>query len=101
MCTSMKNWPSFSWNQAAILDVLIPLRYQQGILIGGMESMGFQLRENSILQTLTQDVVKSSEIEGEIVDPLSGRSSIYCLSFERLAEATRLNAKQLLKLNLN
>lgn len=71
-----KDWPHFIWDQKAISDLLTPLRYQQGRLIGGMTSIGFQLREETILQTLTQDVVKSSEIEGEILDHSLVRSSI-------------------------
>jgi len=58
----LKNWPNFFWDKESITNLLIQLRHQQGRLIGGMESIGFHLREESVLQTLTQDVVKSSEI---------------------------------------
>ena len=69
-------WPNFLWNQDRIADLLIQLRHNQGRLIGGMESIGFHLREETVLQTLTQDVVKSSEIEGEILDQSLVRSSV-------------------------
>jgi len=72
----IENWPSFKWDQKIVTDLLIPLRHLQGRLIGGMESIGFNLREETILQTLTQDVVKSSEIEGEILDQSLVRSSV-------------------------
>ncbi len=72
----LDNWPNFLWDQEKITDLLIQLRHQQGRLIGGMESIGFQLREDTVLQTLTQDVVKSSEIEGEILDQSLVRSSV-------------------------
>ncbi|MBP9693050.1 MAG: DUF4172 domain-containing protein [Alphaproteobacteria bacterium] len=52
------------------------LRHQQGRLIGRIEALGFQFREEAVLQTLTQDVLKSSEIEEEILDTEQGRSSI-------------------------
>lgn len=71
-----ESWPNFFWDKENIVYLLNQLRYQQGCLIGGMESMGFQLREETILQTLTQDVIKSSEIEGEILDQSLVRSSV-------------------------
>jgi len=72
----LPDWPHFSWNQAKLAELLIQIRLQQGRLIGGMESIGFHFREETVLQTLTQDVVKSSEIEGEILDPSQVRSSV-------------------------
>ncbi|MDR3623680.1 MAG: Fic family protein [Chlamydiales bacterium] len=71
-----ENWPNFFWNQDKIIDLLAQLRHQQGRLVGGMESIGFHVRKETILQTLTQDVVKSSEIEGEILDQSLVRSSV-------------------------
>jgi Fic family protein len=44
--------------------------------MGRMEALGFSLQKEATLQTLTQDVIKSSEIEGEILDPDQVRSSI-------------------------
>jgi Fic family protein len=52
------------------------VRHRQGRLIGRMETLGFPLRAEAILQTLTEDVVKSSEIEGEVLDRDQVRSSI-------------------------
>lgn len=72
----LTDWPKFRWNKEAILERLIPVRHQQGLLIGKMESLGFNLRKEAVLQTLTQDVVKSSEIEGEHLDTSLVRSSI-------------------------
>lgn len=64
------------WNQQRIAELLVPVRHQQGRLTGGMESIGFHLREQTVLQTLTQDVVKSSEIEGEMLNSSQVRSSV-------------------------
>lgn len=72
----LDTWPNFSWDHEKLANLLIQLRHQQGRLIGGMESIGFHLREETVLQTLTQDVVKSSEIEGEILDQSLVRSSV-------------------------
>jgi Fic family protein len=72
----LENWTNFFWNQKRNVDLLIQLRRQQGRLIGGMEAISFHLREETVLQTLTQDVVKSSEIEGEILDQSLVRSSV-------------------------
>lgn len=71
-----EHWPHFLWNWERLSDLLIELRYRQGCLLGGMKLIGFQLREEVVLQTLTQDVVKSSEIEGEILDRSLVRSSV-------------------------
>ncbi|RKR84214.1 Fic family protein [Mucilaginibacter gracilis] len=72
----LKNWPKFQWDEPAILPQLAAARHQQGRLLGKMEGIGFSLQEEATLQTLTQDVVKSSEIEGEILDAAQVRSSI-------------------------
>lgn len=72
----LENWPHFLWDKDIIAELLISMRHQQGRLIGGMESIGFHLTQKTILQTLTQDVVKSSEIEGEILDQSLVRSSV-------------------------
>ncbi len=69
-------WPKLTWNHEQIALVLGSVRNHQGRLIGRMEALGFQLRSEAILQTLTLDVLKSSEIEGEILDPKQVSSSI-------------------------
>jgi Fic family protein len=70
------DWPKFQLDKKALADQLAAVRHRQGRLIGRMESLGFSLRDEAVLQTLTQDVLKSSEIEGEILDPAQVRSSI-------------------------
>ena len=72
----LKSWPQFFWDQEKISPLLIQVRHLKGLLIGSMESIGFRLKEEVVLQTLTQDIVKSSEIEGEILDQSLVRSSI-------------------------
>ena len=71
-----KAWPELSWNQAELGDLLAEVRHLQGRLLGRMEALGFELREEATLQTLTQDVIKTSEIEGEKLDAEQVRSSI-------------------------
>ena len=71
-----KEWPEFRWDQARLAALLAGVRHLQGRLLGRMEALGFQLREEATLQTLTQDVVKTSEIEGEKLDVETVRSSI-------------------------
>lgn len=72
----LPNWPKFQWDQKVLASPLAGLRHRQGRFVGRMEALGFPLRSEAMLQTLTQDVVKSSEIEGEILDPEQVRSSI-------------------------
>jgi len=70
------NWPNFTWRNEEIIKFLSEARNLQGRLIGKMESLGFDLRNEALLDTLTLDVLKSSEIEGEILSPDQVRSSI-------------------------
>ncbi len=69
-------WPQFEWNHAKLLPLLAEIRHQQGLLLGRMQGLGFRLREEANLSTLTADVIKSSAIEGERLDPEQVRSSI-------------------------
>lgn len=70
------NWPDFTWSSEEFINQLSEARNLQGRLIGKMESLGFDLRNEANLETLALDVLKSSEIEGEILNPDQVRSSI-------------------------
>jgi Fic family protein len=72
----LRNWPRFEWNQHGLARQLAAVRHRQGRLIGRMQALGFPLREEAVLETLTEDVLKSSEIEGEILDKDQVRSSV-------------------------
>jgi len=69
-------WPDFRWDRLRVADLLAEVRHRQGLLLGHMRALGFAVREEATLQTLTQDVLKSSEIEGERLDTEQVRSSI-------------------------
>ncbi len=72
----LPDWPAFQWSLAEIAPMLTEVRHRQGRLIGRMESLGFALRSEATLHSLTEEVLKSSEIEGEILDKHQVRSSI-------------------------
>ena len=72
----LDNWPKFSWSTGELINILGEVRNMQGRIIGRMESLGFDLRNEATLETLTLDVIKSTEIEGEILDPDQVRSSV-------------------------
>lgn len=72
----LPHWPQFTWKQEKVAPMLAEVRHRQGRLLGRMESMGFRLQAEANLQTLTLDVLKSSEIEGELLDAEQVRSSI-------------------------
>ena len=72
----LPNWPEFRWDQQALASPLAQIRHRQGRLLGRMEGLGFALQREAELETLTLDVLKSSEIEGERLDPEQVRSSI-------------------------
>lgn len=72
----LKAWPHFDWDSAKLATLLATVHQHQGRLLGRMEALGFNLRDEAILRTLTLDVVKNCEIENEILDADQVRSSI-------------------------
>jgi Fic family protein len=71
-----QDWPNLHWDRERLLEPLAAVRYQQGRVVGQMEALGFELRREAVLETLTADVVKTSAIEGESLDSDQVRSSI-------------------------
>ena len=69
-------WPAFQWDSEVLAGPLGVVRYKQGRLLGRMEALGFDLRAEASLTVLTSGVVKSSAIEGEVLNPNEVRSSI-------------------------
>jgi Fic family protein len=72
----LPDWPSLLWNADTLASVLADVRHRQGLLSGRMTALGFDLRAEAALTALTSDVVKSSAIEGEVLDAKDVRSSI-------------------------
>lgn len=70
------DWPKFTWDADVITPLLGTVRHRQGKILGMMQGLGFRLQEETVLKTLTLDVLKSSEIEGEQLNPEQVRSSI-------------------------
>ncbi len=71
-----KTWPDFTWNEKEIQVILGKVRHLQGKIFGQISALGFSIKGETMLSTLTLDVVKSSEIEGEILAYEQVRSSI-------------------------
>jgi len=71
-----KSWPKFTWRETDINSIFGEVRNLQGKITGQMNSLGFAAKEEATLTTLTQDVIKSSEIEGQKLDYNQVRSSI-------------------------
>lgn len=71
-----ERWPDFTWDDKPLATLLARVSREQGRLLGRMEGLGFDLRSEAHLRTLTEDVVKSSEIEGEKLPPDQVRSSV-------------------------
>ena len=71
-----KDWPAFTWNEAKLSPALGKIRYLQGKIAGRMETIGFSSKSESFLATLTTDILKSNEIEGEVLNPDQVRSSL-------------------------
>ncbi len=71
-----KDWPRFYWDNERVISLLATVRNKQGRLLGNMEALGFQLRSEALLHSLTVNIIKTSEIEGDILHPDQVRSSI-------------------------
>lgn len=71
-----KDWPAFRWDDRGVLAALVQTRHEQGLLLGRMRGLGFDLQAEAALRVLTSDVVQSSAIEGERLDAADVRSSI-------------------------
>ena len=69
-------WPNFAWSETRILPLLSSVRNHQGRLAGKMSALGFQLQNQANFEILTQDVLKTSEIEGEMLSKQQVRSSV-------------------------
>ena len=70
------DWPNFRWADSKLISLLSEVRNLQGRIIGKMNALGFDLQNQANLEILTQDVLKSTEIEGEILNAEQVRSSI-------------------------
>lgn len=60
-----ENWPHFIWDQTRVLTLLTQVRWAQGLLLGKMQNLGFEIKENAQLQSLTEEILKSNQIEGQ------------------------------------
>jgi Fic family protein len=69
-------WPNFRWDEAGLSALLAAASRKQGHLLGRMQGLGFDLKLRAQVETLTEDVLKSSEIEGEVLNRSSVRSSV-------------------------
>lgn len=72
----LPDWPDFQWDMNLLADLLAAVRHKQGLLLGRMKALGFSIRAEAGLETLTLDVVKSSAIEGGTLDMAQVRSSL-------------------------
>ena len=71
-----EDWPAFRWDEAGLASRLAAIRHAQGRLLGRMEGLGFRLRGEANLTVMTAEVVKSSAIEGQLLDDRQVRSSL-------------------------
>jgi Fic family protein len=71
-----KDWPHFRWDAERLVPYVSAVRYKQGLLLGKMRELGYQLKKEATLAALTEETVKSSAIEGEELNPESVRSSL-------------------------
>jgi Fic family protein len=72
----LKGWPKLTWDSSKLAQKLAAVRNRQGRLTGRMEELGFKLKTEANLEALTEEVTKSSEIEGEVLSRDQVRSSL-------------------------
>lgn len=70
------DWPNWRYDLAALVSPLAQVSRRQGLLLGRLADIGLGLRDQASLATLTDDVIKTSEIKGEHLNVASVRSSI-------------------------
>ncbi|MDR1068068.1 MAG: Fic family protein [Clostridiales Family XIII bacterium] len=70
------DWPELSWDERALHDVLRRVYLERGLLLGKLDALGFEVRDDAILKSVSAEIVKSSQIEGEFLDITSVRSSV-------------------------
>lgn len=71
-----KEWPNFRWNESIVANKLSQVKFEQGRLLGIMSMLGFDLKNVTILDAMTSDIVESSNIEGITLNTEDVRSSI-------------------------
>ena len=71
-----ENWPHFIWDKPKVLARLAQVKLAQGLLLGKMQNIGFAMQDSALLQTLTEEILKSNQIEGQLLDIAQVRSSI-------------------------
>jgi len=69
-------WPRFRWENAALLKPLGDFRFRQGSLLTQMRELGFEVQQEARAEVLIEEALKTSEIEGERLDPKAVRSSV-------------------------
>lgn len=71
-----ENWPHFIWDQTRVLTLLAQVKWAQGLLLGKMQNLGFEIKGKAQLQSLTEEILKSNQIEGQLLNVQQVRSSI-------------------------
>ena len=69
-------WPSFTWNDSRLIALLSEVRNLEGKIQGMMGGLGFDVQSITALNVMTEDVLRSNEIEGVILNSDKVRSSI-------------------------
>ena len=72
----LPHWPNLTWNNDVLISLLSAIRYEQGLLLGHMARLGFDVKSQSHLEVLLGEVIHSSAIENEILNPEEVRSSL-------------------------
>jgi len=72
----LRDWPRFTWDSKGLAPLLSGVRLRQGLLVGKMRDYGLASRWNATLKVLTEETIKSSAIEGVVLDPENVRSSL-------------------------
>lgn len=72
----LRDWPGFTWDSKTLAPLLSEVRLRQGLLVGKMRGYGLTSRWTATLNVLTEETIKSSAIEGVVLDPENVRSSL-------------------------
>src|SRR3984893_6013064 len=100
----LTDWPRFTWDAKILASLMSGVRLRQGLLLGKMRSYGFASQWTAALKILTEETIKSSAIEGVVLDPESVRSSLarkLGLDVGRLKEHRDRNVEGVVEMTLD
>ena len=72
----LPHWPNWQFNASQLSEKIAEIHHARGYLLGKIDDLGFDLKKEAFLEVVSEDVLKTSQIEGEYLDQEAVRSSV-------------------------